>query len=339
MEDLILYPTVIQIFCVSMFVLGAQTALLSLMKTRMRWQLVLAACLGGVLVTTVSLLIRSTQSTGDGYLIFRGWPHWYRAEWRDFATGDLRGGWRIGAGGVYVFINILYWSTLALIPIILSELKRLGRLTKSVVKHFVLGCMGIGLALLLVFGLIYAHVQHEGREYIGVNLDRNYRVAIVFGAGLWNNKTPSDVLRDRVTVAANLYQQGSVEKLLMSGDNRFVEYNEPEVMRRLAVELGVPNEDIILDYAGRRTYDTCYRAHEIFGLQEAVLVTNRYHLPRALYTCAQLGVEGVGIASDIHTYASESAWRWREVPASVVAWLQVHVTKPEPILGEPLPID
>ena len=92
------------------------------------------------------------------------------------------------------------------------------------------------------------------------------RVAIVFGAGLWRDGTPTPVLEDRVRTAANLYFEGKVEKLLMTGDNRFVEYNEPESMRQFAISLGVPDEDIVLDYAGRRTYDSCYRARDIFRL-------------------------------------------------------------------------
>jgi len=124
----------------------------------------------------------------------------------------------------------------------------------------------------------------------------------------------------------------------MSGDNRFVQYNEPAAMQKLAVELGVPVEDIVLDYAGRRTYDTCYRAQEIFGLEEAILITNEFHLPRALYTCNALGITSVGIASDKRSYIGESSWAAREFIASIVAWIDVSVTHPEPILGVKEPI-
>jgi len=79
----------------------------------------------------------------------------------------------------------------------------------------------------------------------------------------------------------------------MSGDNRFVEYNEPEAMRQVALSLGVPDQDIVLDYAGRRTYDSCYRAKEIFGVREAILVTQKFHLARALFLCNALGLDGV----------------------------------------------
>ncbi len=104
-------------------------------------------------------------------------------------------------------------------------------------------------------------------------------VAIVYGAEVKRDGTPSVVLRDRVETAVALYKAGRVKKLLMSGDNRFVDYNEPEAMRQYALSLGMPDSDIVLDYAGRRTYDTCYRAKEIFGINSAILVTQGFHLP------------------------------------------------------------
>ena len=101
-------------------------------------------------------------------------------------------------------------------------------------------------------------------ETFSINNAPAKRVAIVFGAEVKRDGTPSTVLRDRVETAVELYKNGKVKKLLMSGDNRFVNYNEPESMRQYALKLGMPDSDIVLDYAGRRTYDTCYRAKEIF---------------------------------------------------------------------------
>ena len=88
----------------------------------------------------------------------------------------------------------------------------------------------------------------------------------------------------------------------MSGDNRFIDYNEPGAMQAFALELGIPEEDIVLDYAGRRTYDTCYRAGEIFQLETAILVTQEFHLPRALYICNVLDIKAVGVSADVRTY-------------------------------------
>ena len=166
------------------------------------------------------------------------------------------------------------------------------------------------------------------------------QVAIVFGAGLLRDGSPTTVLRDRVMTAARLYQEGKVEKLLMSGDNSSIYYNEPASMRRYAISLGVPDEAIVLDYAGRRTYDTCYRAQRIFGLEEVVLITQRFHLPRAIYTCNKLGLPAIGVPADQREYRQRSTlfWNLREIPATLVALWEIHYSKPEPILGDPEPI-
>ncbi len=167
-----------------------------------------------------------------------------------------------------------------------------------------------------------------------------HRVAIVFGAGLWRNGTPTPVLTERVTAAANLYFSGKVEKLLFSGDNRFVEYNEPEAMRQLALSLGVPSEAIVRDYAGRRTYDTCYRAKAIFGVEQAILVTQAFHMPRALYECNHLGVESVGVTSDLQAYPRRAMlyWNMRELLATTTALWDIHIAHPLPVLGNQEPI-
>lgn len=166
------------------------------------------------------------------------------------------------------------------------------------------------------------------------------RAAIVFGAGLQRDGTPSPVLKDRVAAAVQLYQLGKVEKLLMSGDNRFIDYNEPAAMKTYAVSLGVPEEAIVLDFAGRRTYDTCYRAQHIFGLDEALLVTQKYHLPRAIFTCQGMGMQVSGVAADLRIYNTHSLrfWSLRELPATMVAVWQVWVSHPLPVLGDPEPI-
>jgi SanA protein len=197
------------------------------------------------------------------------------------------------------------------------------------------------LAGLVLFGIpgLIAEDYASSRIYTSESAP-HVRVAIVFGAGLNRNGTPSPVLRDRVEMAVRLYQSGKVDKLLMSGDNRFENYNEPGAMRDYAISLGVPEQDIVLDYAGRRTYDTCYRAQKIFGVTHAILVTQSFHLPRALITCNNLGVESSGVSADIRTYLRRSYLYWwiRELPATTVAFWEVWVTRPLPVLGKPEPI-
>ncbi len=166
------------------------------------------------------------------------------------------------------------------------------------------------------------------------------RVAIVFGAQVRRDGTPSAVLRDRVQTAVALYHSGKVEKLLMSGDNRFEDYNEPESMRQYALTIGMPDSDIVLDYAGRRTYDTCYRAKEIFGVDSAILVTQGFHLPRSLFLCKAFGIDVVGVESENYYYLKRSRliWNTRELFATVQSVLDVYLLQPLPVLGEPEPI-
>jgi SanA protein len=126
----------------------------------------------------------------------------------------------------------------------------------------------------------------------------------------------------------------------MSGDNRFVNYNEPESMRQYALTLGMPDSDIVLDYAGRRTYDTCYRAKEIFGVNSAILVTQRFHLPRSLFLCKTFGIDVVGVESENYYYLKRLRlfWNVREVLASFQSVWDVYLFKPLPVLGKPEPI-
>ncbi len=186
-----------------------------------------------------------------------------------------------------------------------------------------------------LFTLIYSHSL-----IYQVSKAPTAQVAIVFGAGLNRDGSPSPVLRDRVMTAASLYFAGKVTKLLVSGDNRFVDYNEPGAMREYAIELGVPEQDIVQDFAGRSTYDTCYRARQIFQVQEAIVVTQAYHLGRALFLCNQLGVKAVGVAADLRDYPSRSYFYWvlREFPATLAALWDVTIAHPLPVLGDPEPI-
>ena len=196
-----------------------------------------------------------------------------------------------------------------------------------------LGLLGIILPRLITF-------LYSANRIYQKNDAPSKRLAIVFGAGLKRDGTPTTILRDRVETAASLYFDHKVEKILMSGDNRFADYNEPESMRRYALSLGVPEEDIVLDYAGRRTYDTCYRAKAIFGATEALLITQRFHLPRALFLCNALGLKADGVEANNHRYwrGYLFIWNLREQMATFGAFMDLYVSSPLPVLGEPEPI-
>lgn len=166
-------------------------------------------------------------------------------------------------------------------------------------------------------------------------------VAIVFGAAVYPGNRLSPVLADRVRTAVQLYRLGKVRHLLLSGDNRFITYNEPAAMVQFARSLGVPDAALQPDYAGRRTYDTCYRARAIFGVRRALLVTQRFHLPRAIYTCRALGIEAYGVVADMRSYPLNARlwWNVREVAAWVRALLDIWLLRPTPVLGPPIPLE
>lgn len=199
--------------------------------------------------------------------------------------------------------------------------------------------LGIAGAVGLILPRIVTSIYSINRIYQTEDAPQK-RLAIVFGAGLRRDGTPTAVLRGRVETAADLYFTGKVEKLLMSGDNRFLEYNEPESMRQYALSLGVPDEAIALDYAGRRTYDTCYRAKEIFAVDDVLLVTQKFHLPRALFLCNALGVQAAGVEANTRRFWSVSLliWNLRELFATAGAFLDVYLIAPQPVLGEPNPL-
>lgn len=166
------------------------------------------------------------------------------------------------------------------------------------------------------------------------------RVVLVPGAGLNAQGGPSAALRDRLDAAIWLYNQGKVEKLLLSGDNSEIKYNEPAAMYAYALEQGVPDEDLVLDYAGRRTYDSCVRAYEIFGLDELIVVTQAYHLPRAVFLCDHAEIDTVGAPVQQSRYIPSryAFWHIREMLATTMAWLDVYLIHPTPILGDFEPI-
>jgi vancomycin permeability regulator SanA len=152
-------------------------------------------------------------------------------------------------------------------------------------------------------------------------------IAIVFGAGV-RNGYPTAMLYDRVASAVDLYRAGKVDVLLMSGDRRHETYDEPAAMRRTALQLGVPDSAIRIDEAGRSTYDTCLRAKTVFGIADAILVTQQFHLDRALMLCRGMGIDAVGFAADRRPYRSIGWSRFREVPATLNAVIELWVTRP-----------
>lgn len=190
--------------------------------------------------------------------------------------------------------------------------------------------------LILLFILIIPIqiIRSEKEQISTISAVSAHNVAIVFGAGIIGDY-PSDVLKDRLKTTAELYTNGNIEYILVSGDNRFENYSEPDVMKEYLVEhLGIPAEIIHQDFAGRRTYDTCIRAHELWGIDEAILVTQEFHLPRAIWTCEQLGITSTGISASRQAYRDDERNMIREWLARYKAFIDVHIWTPNYVSGE-----
>lgn len=186
------------------------------------------------------------------------------------------------------------------------------------------------LLLCLPLGVrVWMHISARGRIHDSPTAAPPRQVALVLGAGVRADGTLSPLLRDRVDTAITLYHSDRARKQLMSGDNRVSHYNEPERMRDYAVARGVPAADISCDYAGRRTYDSVYRARHVFGLREVLVVTQGFHLDRAIFLCDRLGLKAHGV-SGRKTNLRASA---REIPACLGALLDVYVRRPRQVTG------
>ena len=194
----------------------------------------------------------------------------------------------------------------------------------------------MAVAALLAFSpTLYAWGASAGRTYT-VQTVPIRDVAIVFGAGVNPNKTPSDYLKGRLDLAYQLWKSGKVKAILVSGDNGEAHYNEPDVMRAYLIAKGVPAVKVVADYAGFDTYATCVRAIRIFGVTSATLVTQSYHLPRSLATCRTLGLDSVGVGDETVKPYSEDTWRagsLREYPAMIKMAYDL-VSRRVPLLGD-----
>ena len=160
---------------------------------------------------------------------------------------------------------------------------------------------------------------------------------IVLGCRV-NGETPSPMLSDRLTRGVELYDMSAAPKLLMSGDHGRVSYDEVNAMKQFAIDKGVPSEDVFMDHAGFSTYETMYRAKEVFAAKRVIIVTQKYHLYRAVYIAEQLGIEAYGVDSDLQSYIKQPYYNAREILARDKDFVKV-IFKPKPTyLGEVIPI-
>jgi len=198
--------------------------------------------------------------------------------------------------------------------------------------------LAVGLALCTILPNLW--VVGRARQHIRpIDELPPCQVAIVLGAGLRPGGEPSATLTDRLEAGIELYRAGTVKKLLLSGDHAQHTYDEVNAMRRYALDAGIPRQDVFLDHAGFRTYDTMYRARDVFLVERCIVVTQRFHLARSVYIARQLGLDAWGCAADRRRYAFARRNAVREVLARVRAFLDLHVRKARPrYLGPEIPI-
>ena len=162
---------------------------------------------------------------------------------------------------------------------------------------------------------------------------------LVLGAGVWRNNRPSHVLEDRLKIGIEAYCAGVSDKLLMSGDHGRNNYDEVNVMKSFAMDCGIPSENIFMDHAGFSTYESMYRARDVFSAHRVLIVTQKFHMYRALYIANALGLEAYGLTSDLREYANATYSQLRESLARVKDFFMV-IFKPLPTyLGEVLPVN
>lgn len=162
---------------------------------------------------------------------------------------------------------------------------------------------------------------------------------LVLGCGLNQDGTPSPMLGDRLQVGTRLYEEGASARLLMSGDHGREDYDEVNAMKTYAVDRGIPSENIFMDHAGFSTYESIYRARDVFKAKKIILVSQKYHLYRGLYIARALGLDAYGVAADMQSYAGQKYYETREVVARVKDFL-TSIFKPRPtFLGEAIPVN
>lgn len=161
---------------------------------------------------------------------------------------------------------------------------------------------------------------------------------LILGAGVKDGK-PKPMLRDRLLTGIELYKSGAAEKIIMSGDHGRADYDEVNVMRAFALEQGVRAEDIFLDHAGFSTYDSVYRAKNIFGAENIIIVSQKYHLYRALYISEKLDVKAAGVSADLNTYGGQLKRDIREIIARDKDFFKCIVKPEAEIMGDKIPLD
>lgn len=220
----------------------------------------------------------------------------------------------------------------------MGELKKKSGVKKKMIIKIL--CWFIFLCVVMTLTIVGINLYMKGKVSdkivtIEEAKDLDADCIIVLGAGIRANGSPTWMLEDRIIVGDKLYQENAAKKIIMSGDHGREEHDEVNSMKNYAMNEGVPSEDIFMDHAGFETYDSLYRAKEVFGAKKVIIVTQKYHLYRSLYIAQSLGLDACGVDSELRFYSKKMAyWQFREWLARVKSFVKC-ITKPEPTyLGE-----
>lgn len=213
---------------------------------------------------------------------------------------------------------------------------------KKFLIHILLICFILCAISAITVLCINSYVKNSVSDLItdadNISPNNKYDCILVLGCGILPDGTPSSMLSDRLQRAIELYKSGAAPKIIMSGDHGRTAYDEVNTMRDYAINQGVAKEDIFMDHAGFSTYESMYRAKEIFCVNSMIVVTQKYHLYRALYICDSLGIDSIGVGSDYRIYYGQKLRDLREIAARCKDFVKC-IFKPEPtFLGEAIPV-
>ncbi|MCK9393413.1 MAG: ElyC/SanA/YdcF family protein [Candidatus Paceibacterota bacterium] len=206
---------------------------------------------------------------------------------------------------------------------------------KNIIKKA--GKLIFSLFLFILFIIIWSNYivnkESGGLIYQDINQIPNAQVVLILGASVKPNKEMSDIFRDRVDTAIKLYENKKVLKIIISGDHGKKYYDEVEAAKKYLLEKGIPPDDIFLDHAGFDTYDSLYRAKYIFDVKSIIVVTQNFHLPRAMFIAKKLGHNAYGLSADLHSYSGAEKMFIREIFADVKAYLDILLDEKPQFLG------
>ena len=206
---------------------------------------------------------------------------------------------------------------------------------KRMIRIFACVCLAV-VAFCVLANVRVIHAASSKIVWPNALSDKKVDCIIVLGARVYEDGTPCTVLKDRLDTGIDLYRAGVSDRLLLSGDHSKVDYDEVTAMKAYAMEQGVPEKDIFLDHAGFSTYETMYRAAEVYGAKSCVVVTQRYHLSRAVYLAQTMDMEAYGVQADRGAYQRMGYYETREALARVKDMFFAALRPAPTYLGEPI---